>query len=852
MRLTLLLASLRYLLRHPGQLLLSIVGIALGVAVVVAIDLAKESARRAFDLSAAAITGKATHRIAGGPDGLDESVYVELRLRHGWHRSAPVVEGRARVPGEAEAYVQILGVDPLAERSFRDHFSPGADTGMPKDLSGFMTRSDAAILPEATARRLAVKRGDSFELLIAGKPRRLQVEAIIAGLQAESIQSLDDWVIVEIATAQELLGMTGRLTRIELILQPGAAGTEEIERLRLQLPPEAELVTAASRGESLQQMTAAFYQHLTALSLLALLVGVFLIYNTMSFIVVQRRRVFGILRALGVTRRELFSVILAEAAGLGAVGALLGILVGVVLGKVLLGLVMRTINDIYFVLSIRELALEPLSLVKAAGLGLAGSLFAALGPASEAAGVTPQFALYRSLLETRVRALIPRVALGGLLLAGLGLGILLVAPRSTALGFFALFTVIFGCAAFAPLLTQATARVVKPLYQGLFGLPGALASRGVTAALSRTGIAVAALMLAVATTVGIGLMTHSFRNAVDAWLAQLLRADFYIAASEGADSTPQALLSERFRRSVAALPGVADISAVRRFKLTSEGRITHLVAYRFTDQSFAGFQFLEGDARAVRTALEQEDAVMISEPYAYRYRLHMGNTIALRTDAGPRTFRIAGVYRDYTTEQGLIALSHAIFTRYWSGDGYSSFGIYQQADTDATRLRSAIRQIATHEPDFTITSNQAIRQSSLELFDRTFTITQALRLIAGLIAFTGIVSALMALQFERTREYGVLRACGLTPRQLWATAMLETGLIGSIAGLLALPVGTLMATLLVYAINRRSFGWSMDLHIDGVILLQGFALAVAAALLAGLYPAWKIARAGTSAALRYE
>lgn len=843
-------ASLRFLLRHPWQLGLSILGIALGVAVVVSIDLTKQSAQRAFDLSTEAITGKATHRIIGGPGGLDESLYVRLRLSHGIRPSAPVIEGHGHLPDQHRTPLRVLGLDPFAERPFRNYWQKEDGDQDRIDLAKFLTRPDAAMVTEDTATRLRMSKGDTLALQIGGKQRELEIVEIFPRDAAGEVQTLDDWLFVDISTAQELFDMAGHLSRIELTL--GTAEQAQLDAVRRLLPPGAEIVTAASRGEALQQMTRAFYQHLTALSLLALLVGVFLIYNTMSFVVIQRRRLLGMLRALGVTRQQVFLLILLEAGVLGVVGTIIGTALGIALGQALLGMITRTINDIYFVLSVRELVLDPLSLLKASALGLAGSVGAALIPAREAAGVTPQLALYRSQIETRAQALMPRAALAGIGAMGFGAVLLVVSAHSIALGFMALFAVIIGFALLTPAATWSIAKICTPLLGRYLGLLGQLAGRGITAALSRTAVAIAALTLAVATTIGIGLMINSFRLSVTDWLDNLLRADFYVAASEGSGDTPAGLLNERLVHAIRRLPGVTNISTARRFTLTDPDGITLLIAYEFVPPSYAGFHFIEGEPVQAWRAFDTEDAVIISEPYAYHHGLHVGEEIAFRTEHGPKPFRIAGIYRDYTTEQGLVAMSRRLYAKYWRAEGYSSIGVYVAPGTDESALRRELLVLADEGIELSVNSNRAIRQASLQLFDRTFAITEVLRLLASAIAFVGIISALMALQLERARELGVLRACGLTPGQLWRTIMLETGLMGLIAGLLAMPVGSIMAALLVYAINRRSFGWSMSLQLDPSLFAKGLALAILAALLAGLYPAWRMAKTSPAEALRYE
>ena len=379
-------ASLRWLLRHPGQLALAVAGVALGVAVVVSIDLANASAARAFELSTESVTGRATHRLTGGPGGLDEAVFRRLVVDLGVERAAPVVEGYATVDtAEGRRVLRLLGVDPLSEAPFRPWLGclgGGAGRALPGvDLGAFLTRPRAVLLAAETARELGVAPGGELAVELAASRARLTVLGVLEPSDALSRQALADLAVLDVGAAQELLGMEGRLSHVDLILPPGAAGTALAARLRAALPAGVLLAEAGSRQRTAREMTRGFRLNLTGLSLLALLCGLFLIYNAVTFSVVQRRALFGTLRALGVTRRQVFALVLGEAAAVAALGTAAGLALGVLLGRGMVDLVTRTLNDLYFVVSVRELAVAPGSLARGALLGVAATRAAAAVPA---------------------------------------------------------------------------------------------------------------------------------------------------------------------------------------------------------------------------------------------------------------------------------------------------------------------------------------------------------------------------------------------------------------------------------------------------------------------------------------
>lgn len=343
-------AGFRYLLRHPLQVVFAVIGVALGVAVVVAIDLANSSAERAFNLSAEALTGRTTHMIVGGSNGLPEDSYRKIRLDGKWRNSAPVVEGFAAVPGQPGLTLKLLGVDPFAERPFRN-YAPATDRRL--GLARLVTEPGAALMTRETARSLGLSQGDRLPLTIGGNPREITFVGLLEPRQQVTARALENLVVMDLSSAQEFFAQKGRLSRIDLIAPFDEAGQASLDQLRALLPANAEILPADSRAQTMAQMTRAFQLNLTALSLLALVVGMFLIYNTMTFSILQRRALLGALRTLGVTRREIFSMVLVEAFLVGAVGTALGLAAGVLLANGLLAIVTRTINDLYFVLNVQ-------------------------------------------------------------------------------------------------------------------------------------------------------------------------------------------------------------------------------------------------------------------------------------------------------------------------------------------------------------------------------------------------------------------------------------------------------------------------------------------------------------------
>ncbi len=853
-------AMRRHLRRHPWQLALAVLGVALGVAVVVAIDLANASARRAFTLSAQTIAGRATHQVVGGPEGLPDGVYRRLRVDAGVRPAAPIVEGDVALPAAGGRAFRLLGVDPFAEAPFRGYLAPAAAAGS-GSIAAFLTVPGAALLPAAAARELGLVPGDDVAIRTPAGVRTLRVIGTIRPRGELARVGLADVVVTDVATAQELLGRVGRIDRVDLMVPDGDAGAALLRRARAVLPPGAAVVDAGARAAALGDMTRAFSLNLTALSLLALIFGMFLIYDSTSFAVVQRRALIGTLRALGVTRGELFRLIASEALAVGVAGTALGLVLGVALASGLVRLVARTINDLYFAVTVRRVDLDPGVLALGAALGVLATMLASLPAALEATQAPPRATLTRSVLEARFRRAVPRVAAAGAALAAAGVALLALPGRGVGIAFAALFALVIGAALLVPAATLLLMAVLRPPLRRAIGPVGAMAARGVATTLSRTAPAIAALSIAVSVTVALGVMIGSFRHTVERWLDTTLRADVYVSAPSAVASRTAGVLDATLVRRVVATPGVAAVSTNRSVRVESPAGPLRLVALGLPPRMERAFDFARGDPRRVWPAFRTAGAVIVSESFAYRRRLRPGDTLRLRTDAGPRAFPIAGIFYDYGSDQGVVMIDRATYRRYWNDRDVTALGLFAAPgvplDTLLARVRARTGGTTRTAADAgalaaRVTSNRALRDASLRVFDRTFAITAVLRGLAFIVAFIGVAGALMALQLERVRELGVLRATGLTRLQVWHLVTTETGLMGLAAGLFALPLGLMMALVMVRVVNRRSFGWTLHLHVQPAVMVQALALALVAALLAGLYPAWRMAAVSPAAALREE
>jgi putative ABC transport system permease protein len=834
-------ASFGYLWRHPWQLVLALLGICIGVAVMVAVDLASDSSRKAFLLSMSTINGAATHQIVGGPAGLDENLYATLRVDQAVRGVAPVIDGYIVYN---DTVLHLLGVDPFAEQNFRGYTLPDNpqdhSVSMENVIRRVLTEPGALLLSRETASSLSLQVDDEFQIVAAGQ----SFSAVLVGLLPDDEQAMKNLAIVDIAVAQEWLSLGGTLSRIDVRIPTDDDGGL-VEKIRAVLPLDAQLLDASGRIRSVTELSNAFMTNLTAMSLLALLVGIFLIYNSVSFAVLQRRGLIGVLRVLGLTRNEAFKLIMAEAAILGIAGSILGIALGIWLGDGLLALVSRSINDLYFRINVTDVLVSPWSVGKGLIAGFGATVLAAAVPAIEAASYRPQLAITRSVLEHRTRHVLPFLAALGVAAVALALLLLKISGSSLVVGLVALFLLILGFAVCIPVFVKLITRWLAPLAARVGGTSARLAVSSIGASLSRTGVAIVALAVAVSATIGVTVMVDSFRGAVSEWIGTSLQSDVYVGVPYGG-------LNSELIQDLRSVPGVADYSAQRRAWLeTPQGR-TRIIAEQMAAGSYAATTILDADTEWAWRQFDEEEAVFVSEPFAYRNRLGSGDTLILVTRSGAKPFPIAATYRSYGGGSGSVFMSRATYVKYWNDQTIDALGIYLERGADIDEVMLELERTSNGKQAIIVRSNRDLRDISMEIFDRTFVITNVLYWLAVSVAVIGILGAMLALQLERARELAVLRALGMTPGQLGGMVTLQTGLIGLLSGIASIPLGLCMAWVLIDVINRRSFGWSMDIRISPDVLLGALALAVGAALIAGIYPAYRAAHAQPALAMREE
>ena len=863
-----LLILVSHLRQWPLRTVLTIGGVALGVSASVAVRTANVDVLSSFEQAVLTVAGPTTLEVSGGESGLDEQLMTRLRAVPGVTAVSPVilqtaVQMRGGQPGQA---IQVLGLDLLAEfntRGFRLS-QPATERQM---LDMIHPRSVFVGAKLAIDWNLSV--GDEVHLLIGTGSCRCRVAGILHS-ESDRHSSWERLAVMDIAAAQVTFGMIGLVDRIDLVTAPNLSVDEVADKVRTVLPPHVTVERPMNRTSQVEQMISAFRLNLTVLSWVGLLVGMFLIYNTMAFAVAQRRREIGIYRAVGMTQERVAFLFLIEAGLYGIVGGLVGSVAGMVLAQQLIALLSRTISDLYVPVSAGgagSLWTGPWFRMGAEGvlIGSVVSMIGAIGPSVDAGRTTTVRALAPGDYEVSQQLRVGRLALMGCAL--LGVAGLLSWPGPIqgipVLGYLATLCLLAGLACLAPLCVTGGGGHRRAI-GSTAGLPGVMRTIAVEHASrnpGRNGVTVSAFMVGLAIMIGVLVMVRSFRHTVEVWVADTVLADVVVAPSlwlRGTEiGTVGRSLPQSWTSLLSSIPEVAAVDTYRDVRMTVNG---HRVAVVSRDlrlhAQWSQYLVRRGDSSEQLNRAAEIGGLLVSEVLANRLGVQEGSILEIMTPNGVRPFPIVAVFYDYSTDGGKLLMDRALYQSLWHDELVTVFPVYLRERASLDRVRDRITEQLSSVtngglPPLVI-SNTELRKEILEIFDRTFLLTYVLEAIAVIIAMLGIVNTLITSVLERRREFATLRAIGGSSAQIQQLVLWEAIYLGAIGIVLGLIGGGLLSLLLIKVINRQSFGWTIQMILPIGSLVQAVALAVLATLVAGYFPARWAARQPVVEGLRDE
>lgn len=861
----------RFALRHwrlaPKQSALLVLILALGVAVFVAVRLANRAAVASFSNFTETLTGQSDWSIQAPAGSLPESVLPELRAALDGRpvHIVPVVEVSASPPpspGNENKFgrptytllgVDLLAVANLARPQDKPFFNQTPDARANKGNGGFWQSFNAGPQVWISDEWPAQPRPAQVELVIDETVHTLPVAGVIP-TATDAPRVPPTLLILDLVQLQRLAGKIGKLDRVEFLIEPGPRADErraELQTLLEKLGRNGERWTVAEPGarrDTAESMTRAFRLNLTILSLIALLVGLYLIFQALDGAVVRRRPEIAILRSLGVEERAIRRVWLWESALLGLAGGAFGLLLGWAGAQVAVRAVGQTVNALYYATTVASAHLTLAEIVLGLALGLAAALVAGWLPAREAARTPPAQVLQRGAAP----------AVGYRVMRSLGLGLAFIVAgvictqlppvrftggsRFSFAGYAAAFLWIFGAGILCSFLLPPIARLARTW--GSTFAPALVALSHLRAPSGRHRLAAAALLCAIGMTAGMAILVASFEATMQGWVKRTLQADLYLSSSGAQSASSQNRISGPAARALAAHSAVSKAGMLIAYPISINGVPTLLTGADLTDPTTRpDLPWVNAPKDgAYLDSTRNTELALVSESFTERFRIKVGDPVTFPTPVGPKTIKIAGVFADYGNEKGslLLDLKHV---RAWFGeDAVTNVSLYVKPGVDPDTLRAEL--VKTY-PGLSVFTNAKLRSEVLRIFRQTFSITYALEVIGVAVAMTGLALTLVSVLLDRRDELTTLRALGFRRREIAFAASIEGLAVSACAVIGGLALSGALGWLLIHVINKQSFGWTLTYAmpwgqlaaLTAVVLATGWAVSYGVGLWGADLPA---------------
>jgi putative ABC transport system permease protein len=858
--------ALRHLRLRPARTALTTLGVSFGVALFVAIDLINRSTTGSFRENVEAVSGKTQLSVSAGDAGFDEGVLETVRLFPGVRHAVPMVENSAYFAGDREARqsLRVLGVDLLKEQAVRTYKT--ADEQVVDDPLVFLNQPDSIIITHAFARANRLKMDSTFELATARGRRKFTVRGLLSP-EGPAKAFGGSIALMDIDGARMTFGKENKLDRIDIVPAAGVAVNVLAEALRTKLGAAFQVERPSAQGESLERMVATFQRMMSFFSSLALVVGLFLVANSVSIAVAERRKEIGTLRAVGATRISILGMFLSEAVATGFAGSLLGVALGRFLAGGLVDLVTRSMSSQFLTqIRVSRLLFGTDDWIRGTLLGTAAALLAAAWPAWKSMAIQPLEAMkrYEGASESGEGWL---SRYGGWV--GLAIALYLVAFGQA--GFAGRFPLLenlnqivsmVGAALLGPPLVLGFLRQLQRPYSKVVGTVGRLSIDNLLRSPRRTASNVTSLMVGLILVILIAAINLSFRRTIGDWLEQVIQAPALITAQGKLISFENQPMHEDLARDILAVDGIdrtfdPPIGAMRFLHLKFRGQTISMKAYDPPPPSF-GYRLIAavegGSAQELGSALFQteEDRVLISETLGRKFGLRTGEMLRLATPSGEREFRIVGQMTDFSSPVGVIYLNRRVYRKHWKDPLVSLFSVRFRPGVSAEDFRSRFDRAVGAEKNLMVVLQAEFKQELMRSIDQSFAYTRAIEFCALMVGLLGLMNTLLISVLERTRELGMLRAVGMTRMQLASMILQESFLQGILGGAVAVILGSAMAYLWITSSLEKVLGWLIAFHFPLSSIGVTLGVGVTVALLAGFWPARRAANLEIREALDYE
>jgi putative ABC transport system permease protein len=841
--------------QHKLRTTLTLLGIALGVAAFFAVRTANRTLLGSLTLTIEKLAGKATLQVIAGEAGFPEEVWEVVRSTPGVRIAAPVIEVIAHTALADGGNLLIIGEDTLGEQGLREFQFDETATEISDPLV-YLAQPDSIIVSRGFADKHRLKEGDRLPLFTSSGRREFTVRGVF---QPTGIGEVFGGQIaaMDVFSMQVVFNRGRNFDRIDLLNEPGVTVEELQARIRERLAsfPAIEVTRPASRGKGIENAVSAMSLGMTIASFIALLVGLFIIFNTFSISVSQRWKEIGVLRALGTERGNVQRMFLGEAAVMGLLGSMIGVGAGFALASGAARIMGQIAASIYSYVSTPE---DPVFrwdyAIAAFALGTGASVLAAWLPARAASRLNPSLALHN--IETRRRESVlgwRRIAAGfGLILLALGLIRFSTVRYGLILQFSYLAILSAGMIALLPALSQWIARLLRPLLDRLFGSEGVLAADAMIQAPRRTSATVGALMIGLMFVFSTAAYVRSYQQTVSGWMDRMINTDLIVAGTEMARSRTWHF-SEEVSQKIAALPGVRRVEEVRYTFVPYRGDSIALIAINL-DGWFARVKDVvdDGEEARARELSTRGEGVLVARNFAFRFGLGVGDRLRLDAPTGPFEREIVGVIEDYTSEKGTVFLDRALYKQYWGDAAVDMIEINLERGVDRLAFKRELERALAGEQRAFIYTNEEYKSWVMNLIDGFFVLNYMQMAIAILVAGLGIINTLIISVSERKRELGVIRALGGMRGQIRRMILLEAlaiALIGVVTGAIA---GALNTYFLVRTAALMIGGFTIPFRFPLTLVALTLPVVILIALLAAWWPAHRAVNLRVVEAIGYE
>jgi putative ABC transport system permease protein len=854
------LISLAYLRERPLKVLLTLLGMASGIAVFVAIQIANQSVLRSFENSITQLSGQADITVQGQGRQLTDEDYIHVKKLKGILEATPLIEDIATCLQNPDLKLSLLGFDPVSRAAFfppQDLKLSPAEKKLAEQIFTMMSQPGLVLVPQNLLKNCPAKSTALFQVRYGQIILSFPYQTYEVG---NSPWKEKPTLVMDIATAQELLGKIGQVSQIEIKLLPSIQVENWLQAQQKQLPLGLRLASQQERLQQGRSLLSAFQHNLLSLGLISIFVAVFIVYNSASISLLYRRSQIAVLRALGASHPRIWAIFLIEILSLGFLSACLGLLLGWFLAKLIFGQVLETVHQHYLADLAGSLSLSPTTILYGILLGGLASLLGAVFPLLEASRVSPIEATRKLSYERHIRKH-PFLLLGlSAALAGMAaFSYLQVSFQEPNWAFLLAFAVLLGFLCLTPFLLRLLLVPLKTLFRRLQRPAALMASVQILENPYRYSMVTAALALAIALWIGIGMMVSSFRLSLEDWLRVSVAGDLYIDL-EASTSNPKLFIPETLYQETRAWPEVEwvdtlktvtvdyrgqsrEISIVQLNTLMQQGHLNILTGKR---ESFAASSLEDSNHRT------QTMRVAVSESFARKHGLELDNIFKVQSPWGDWTFQIKAILYDYSSEQGVIYVDTAEFANRIPQNGYYALALYLKDPSMAKAIKEKILKLPKLPPDLRISLQEQVYARVLSIFDQTFQVTQALRVVALFVAFLGILSTLALLMEEKRREVGLLQAIGMGPGHINSYGFLQGLLLAWVGYVMGAISGVALAWVIVKIVHYYFFGWSIHFYFNFPLLLQGLGLTLFTGGLASLWGIYLLKKLQPAEALRFD